>query len=126
VATCGSVPRKAAASTPILLIVDRGPAHRAKKTAAFVETQRGIAVVFPASLCAARNPDALAGKYLEADTIGRMAVAGMDDFQRKVLSSLRHLQIDLKKIRSFYSKVFMISRLLMTRATSFPRKLEAL
>jgi hypothetical protein len=74
----------------------------------------------------ARNPDALAGKYLEADTIGRMAVTGKDDFQRKVLSSLRQLQNDLKKIRSFYPKVFMISRLLMARATSFPRKLVAL
>jgi len=36
------------------------------------------------------------------DTIGRMAVTGKDDFQRKVRSSMRELQNDPKQTRSFY------------------------
>jgi hypothetical protein len=73
-----------------------------------------------------RNPDALAGKHLEADTIGRKAVTGKDDFQRTVLSSLRQLQNDTTKNLLFLPESFQISPLLMTRAPSFPRKLEAL
>ena len=38
----------------------------------------------------------------KADTVGRMAVTGKDDFKRKVRSSMRHLQGNPEKIRSFY------------------------
>ena len=41
------------ATHPIFLIVDRGPAHRAKKTKAFVETLSGkLRLFFSASLSA--------------------------------------------------------------------------
>jgi hypothetical protein len=43
-------------------------------------------------------------KHLKAETVGRMAVTSKDDFQRKVRSSMRQLQNDPKKIRSFYQK----------------------
>ena len=49
-----------------------------------------------------RNPGALVWKHLEA--AGRMAVTGKDDFKRKVRSSMRQLQNDPEKIRSFYRK----------------------
>ena len=89
----------------IFLIVDRGPAHRAKKTKAFVETLGGkLRLFFLPPYSPDRNPDELVWKYLKADTVGRMAVIGKDDFKRKVRSSMRRLQNDPGKIRSFYQK----------------------
>jgi hypothetical protein len=76
-----------------------------------------------------RNPDELVWKHLKADSVGRMAVAGKDDFQRKASSSVRQLQNDPKKFAPLSESVpknFMISQLLTTRATSFPRKLQAI
>ena len=89
----------------ILLIVDRGPAHIAKKTRTFVETLKGKPRLFylpPYS--PDRNPDELVWKHLKADTVGRMVVASRDDFKRKVRSSMRQLQNDPEKIISFYQK----------------------
>jgi transposase len=51
-----------------------------------------------------RNPDELVWKHLKADTVGRMAVTGKTDFKHKVRSSMRRLQNDPGKIRSFYQK----------------------
>ena len=95
----------AGAKRTIFLIVDRGPAHRANKTAAFVATLGGKLRLFllpPYS--PDRKPDELVWKHLKSDTVGRMAVTDKDDFQRKVRSSMRQLQNDPKKIRSFYQK----------------------
>jgi Predicted nucleotide-binding protein containing TIR-like domain len=50
-----------------------------------------------------RNPDELVWKHLKADTVGRMAVTGKTGFKRKVRSSMRRLQNDPGKIRSFYA-----------------------
>ena len=59
----------------IFLIVDRGPAHRAKKTKAFVETLGGkLRLFFLPPYSPDRNPDELVWKHLKADTVGRMAV----------------------------------------------------
>ena len=93
----------AGAKRAIFLIVDRGPAHRAKKTKAFVETLGGkLRLFFLPPYSPDRNPDELVWKHLKADTVGRMAVTGKDDFKRKVRSSMRHLQGNPEKIRSFY------------------------
>ena len=95
----------AGAERAIFLIVDRGPAHRAKKTKAFVETLGGkLRLFFLPPYSPDRNPDELVWKHLKSDTVGRMAVTGKEDFQRKVRSSMRQLQNDPKKIRSFYQK----------------------
>jgi transposase len=95
----------AGAKRTIFLIVDRGSAHRAKKTAAFVETLGGkLRLFFLPPYSPDRNPDELVWKHLKAETVGRMAVTSKDDFQRKVRSSMRQLQNDPKKIRSFYQK----------------------
>jgi transposase len=95
----------AGAKRTIFLIVDRGPAHRAKKTKAFVETLGGkLRLFFLPPYSPDRNPDELVWKHLKADKIGRMAVCGKDDFKRKVRLSMRQLQNDPKKILSFYQK----------------------
>ena len=51
-----------------------------------------------------RNPDELVWKHLKADTVGRMAITHKADFHTKVRASMRQLQNDPEKIRSFYQK----------------------
>ncbi|MGO9233363.1 MAG: IS630 family transposase [Methylocella sp.] len=95
----------AGAERTIFLIVDRGPAHRAKKTKAFVETLGGkLRLFFLPPYSPDRNPDELVWKHLKADTVGRMAVTGKTDFKRKVRSFMRRLQNNPGKIPSFYQK----------------------
>ena len=89
----------------IFLIVDRGPAHVAKKTTAFVESLNGsLRLFYLPPYSPDRNPDELVWKHLKADTVGRMAVSSKEDFESKVRSSMRQLQNHPAKIRSFYQK----------------------
>jgi transposase len=93
------------ARKPIYLIVDGGTAHRSKKTRAFVETLGGKLKLFllpPYS--PDRNPDELVWKHLKADTVGRMVSTGKASFKSNVVSSMRSLQKNPNKIRSFFQK----------------------
>jgi transposase len=93
------------AKRPIYLIVDRGPAHLAKKTRAFVETLGGkLKLFYLPPYSPDRNPDELVWKHLKADTVGRMVVTGKADFKTKVVSSMRSLQHNPEKICSFFKK----------------------
>ena len=93
------------ATCPIFLIVDRGPAHRAKKAKAFVETLgRKLRLFFLPPYSPDRNPDELVWKHLKADTVGRSGIQGYADFKAKVKSSMHSLQRNAKKIRSFSQK----------------------
>lgn len=93
------------AKRAIFLIVDRGSAHTAKMTKAFVESLNGrLRLFYLPPYSPDRNPDELVWKHLKADTVGRMAVTGRDDFRTKVRASMRQLQNDPEKIRSFYQK----------------------
>jgi hypothetical protein len=93
------------AKRPIFLIVDRGPAHIAKKTRTFVESLKGrLRLFYLPPYSPDRNPDELVWKHLKADTIGRMAITDKADFKVKVRASMRQLQNDPEKIRAFYQK----------------------
>jgi len=93
------------AKRKIFLIVDRGPAHRAKKTKAFVETLGGqLMLFFLPPYSPDRNPDELVWKHLKADTVGRMATTSKVDFKKKVAASMRSLQKRPDKISAFYHK----------------------
>jgi transposase len=93
------------ATSPIFLIVDRGPAHRAKKTKAFVETSGGkLRLFFLPPYSPDRNPDELVWKHLKVDTVGRSAIQSYADFKAKVKSSMHSLQRNANKIRSFFQK----------------------
>ena len=93
------------AKRAVFLIVDRGPAHIAKKTKAFVESLNGkLRLFYLPPYSPDRNPDELVWKHLKADTVGRMAITDKADFKTKVRSSMRQLQNDSEKIRSFYQK----------------------
>lgn len=93
------------AKHPIFLIVDRGPAHRSKKTKAFVEGLSGkLQLFFLPPYAPDCNPDELVWKHLKVDTVGRMSVTSKKEFKQKVLSSMRKLQSNPGKIRAFYQK----------------------
>ena len=93
------------ATRPIFLIVDRGPAHRAKKTAAFVKTLGGkLKLFFLPPYSPDRNPDELVWKHLKADTVGRMVTTGKADFTSKVRRSMRNLQKRPGEIAAFFQK----------------------
>ena len=90
---------------PVYLIVDRGPAHIAKKTKAFVESLgKKLKLFYLPPYSPDRNPDELVWKHLKADTVGRMVTTGKADFKDKVIASMRSLQKRPKKIAAFYQK----------------------
>ena len=89
------------AKRAIFLIVDRGPAHIAKKTKAFVGSLNGrLRLFYLPPHSPDRNPDELVWKHLN-DTVGRMAITDKADFHTKVRASMLQLQNDPEKIRSF-------------------------
>src|SRR5207248_2784974 len=93
------------AKRAIFLIVDRGPAHIAKKTRAFVESQNGrLRLFYLPPYSPDRNPDELVWKHLKADTVGRASIASLADFRTKLKSSMLCLQRNREKIRSFFQK----------------------
>src|ERR1035437_5219023 len=95
----------AGAERTIFLIVDREPAHIARKTRAFVESLNGsLRLFYLPPYSPDRNPDELVWKHLKADTVGRMAITSKDDFKATVRSSMRQLQNNPEKISSFYQK----------------------
>ena len=89
----------------IFLIVDRGPAHVAKKTKAFVAGLGGaLRLFYLPPYSPDRNPDELVWKHLKADTVGRTTITSLDDFRSKVKSSMLSLQRNPEKIQSFFHK----------------------
>jgi transposase len=86
----------------IFLIVDRGPAHVAKKTKAFVAGLGGkLRLFYLPPYSPDRNPDELVWKHLKADTVGRTSITSLDDFRNKVKSSmLSYSAIPTKSARS--------------------------
>ena len=89
----------------IFLIVDRGPAHIAKKTKAFVASLGGrLRLFYLPPYSPERNPDDLVWKHLKADTIGRASIVSFGDFKYKVRSSMLCLQRSPAKIRAFFQK----------------------
>src|SRR5712675_1194524 len=93
------------AKRAIFLIVDRGPAHIAKKTKAFVGSLNGrLRLFYLPPYSPDRNHDELVWKYLKADTVGRMAITDKADFHTKFPSFFCHVQATPEKIRSFYQK----------------------
>jgi transposase len=92
-------------SAKIFLIVDRGPAHIAKKTKAFVGGfSDKLRLYYLPPYSPDRNPDELVWKHLKADTVGRTSITSLDDFKAKVKSSMLSLQRNPGKVRSFFQK----------------------
>jgi transposase len=93
------------AKNKIFLIVDRGPAHIAKKTQTFVASlgDRLKLFHFP-PYSPDTNPDELVWKHLKSDTVGRASIVNRADFRKRVKSSMVSLQRNRDKIRAFFNK----------------------
>jgi transposase len=93
------------AKRPVFLMVDGGSAHRSKMTKAFVAAQKGrLRLFYRPPYSPDTNPDELVWKHTKADTVGRMVTTGKEDFKKHVTASLRSLQKNPAKIRSFFQK----------------------
>ena len=89
----------------IFLIVDRGPAHVARKVKAFVASIGGrLRLFYLPPYSPDRNPDELVWKHLKADAVGRTSITNFSDFKDKVKSSMLSLQRRPAKIRAFFQK----------------------
>jgi transposase len=93
------------AKRPVFLMVDGGSAHRSKMTKAFVAAQKGrLRLFYRPPYSPDTNPDELVWKHTKADTVDRMVTTGKEDFKKHVTASLRSLQKNPAKIRSFFQK----------------------
>lgn len=93
------------AKRKIFLIVDGGSAHKSKLTKAFVETvQNKLELFILPPYSPDLNPDELVWNHLKSHTVGRSTVTDKTDFKKQVSKSMRSLQKNKNKIRSFYQK----------------------
>jgi transposase len=93
------------AQRKIFLIVDGGSAHKSKMTKAFIESVKEKLELFilpPYS--PDLNPDELVWNHLKNHTVGRSTVTDKSDFKKQVTKSMKSLQNNKSKIRSFYQK----------------------
>lgn len=95
----------AGAKRKVFLIVDNGPSHVSKMTKAFVATVREkLEIFYLPPYSPDLNPDELVWNHLKNHTVGRSTVVDKDDFKKQVTKSMKSLQKNKKKIRSFYQK----------------------
>ena len=95
----------AGATREIFFIVDRGPAHVARKTKAFVESLNGaLRLFYLPPYSPDRNPDELVWKHLKADTVGRMAVIAGTISRARSARRCAICKNNPAKIRAFYQK----------------------
>ena len=93
------------AKKKIFLIVDGGSAHKSKITRSFVDSVKSHLELFilpPYS--PDLNPDELFWNHLKSHTVGRSTVTKKLDLTKKVTRSMKSLQKNKEKIRSFYQK----------------------
>lgn len=89
----------------IFLIVDRGPAHTSKLTKSFVETVKDkLELFYLPPYSPELNPDELVWNHLKNHTVGRSTVTDKADFKKKVTRSMKSLQKNKEKVRSFFGK----------------------
>jgi len=93
------------AKRKIFLIVDNGASHKSKKTREFVDSQKGLLELFYLPPYSPElNPDELVWNHLKTHTTGRSTVSDKSDFKKKVTRSMKSLQKNKSKIKSFFGK----------------------
>lgn len=91
------------AERPIFLIVDRHPAHRAKKVLDFVRSTQGqLRLFFLPPYSPELNPDELVWNNLKNHGIGKRLIRSRDHLKQTVLRHLRALQRTPALVRSFF------------------------
>lgn len=93
------------AKRKIFLIVDNGSSHNSKKTREFVASQtEAIELFYLPPYSPELNPDELVWNHLKNHTVGRSTISDKADFKKKVTRSMKSLQKNKHKIRSFFGK----------------------
>ena len=91
------------ADSPVFLVVDGHPTHRAKKVTRFVESTNGRLQLFLLPGYSPHlNPDEWVWNNVKAARIGRAGITSQDDLRAKVISALRRLQKLPHIVRGFF------------------------
>lgn len=93
------------AKRKIFLIVDNGPSHVFKKTREYVASVASkLELFYLPPYSPDLNPDELVWNHLKNHTVGRTTVVDKNEFKKKVVGSMRSLQKNPEKIKSFFGK----------------------
>ena len=91
------------ATTPIFVIVDGHPTHRAKSVARFVAAQEGqLALFFLPPYSPELNPDEYVWNDLKAHGTGRQMITSLGQLRQMILSHMHQLQKLPALVRSFF------------------------
>jgi len=94
----------AARKTPVFLIVDGHPTHKAKKVKDFVAKHSELLeLYYLPGYSPELNPDELVWNYVKYHTVGKMAIKGPDQLKTAVQSTLRRLARMPHLVRSFFN-----------------------
>lgn len=93
------------ASSKVILIVDRGPAHTSKKTKDFVASiSEKLELFYLPPYSPELNPDELVWNDLKNNTVGRSVAKSKDEFKGIIENNLINLRDNKRKIQSFFKK----------------------
>jgi transposase len=91
------------ATTPVFVVVDGHPTHRAKSVARFVAAQEGqLALFFLPPYSPELNPDEYVWNDLKAHGTGRQIITSLYQLRQMILSHMRQLQKLPALVRSFF------------------------
>ena len=89
--------------SPVFLIVDGHPSHRARKVSEYVRGKKGkLRLFFLPAYSPELNPDELVWNHLKNNGVGKRIIRTRDELKRVVLAHLRSLQKTPALIRSFF------------------------
>ncbi len=87
----------------VFLIVDGHPSHKAKKVGKFLETVRDrLELFFLPPYSPELNPDEFVWNDLKNNSLGRKAIASIEQLKREVISYLRFIQKTPERVRSYF------------------------
>jgi transposase len=89
--------------SPVFLIVDGHPVHRAVAVKKFVQGTNGrLRLFYLPPYAPELNPDELVWSHVKHHRIGRSVISGPDQFKHKVIGFLRSLQKMPNLVRNFF------------------------
>ena len=87
----------------VFLIVDGHPSHKAKKVGKFLETVPDrLELFFLPPYSPELNPDELVWNDLKNNSLGRKAIASVEQLKREVISYLRFIQKTPERVMSYF------------------------
>jgi transposase len=88
---------------PVLLILDRHPAHVAKLVATFVQAQRGrLELHFLPGYAPDLNPDEFVWQHLKANGVAKRPLRRNESLRQRVVADLAAIRHNPRLVRSFF------------------------